>query len=192
MALTTLQAAQAARDRITEQPESVAGYTLAKILAMIPYVVKDYGLEVARDSARRNYSQTDPAIVTASIVAGVADLSTIFSTSKVYEETFELAELYVANSGTPGRVRLVRSREQLSMTRSTEGNYVMAFWSGDKMYFRSLAGGTTDLTDTLLIQANKEPAADLSDLHARLEEDFIIYLAARAAAELGRGSATAQ
>lgn len=159
---------------------------------MIQHVVKDYGLAVARDSARRNYSQTDPATTTIAIVSGVADVSTLFSTSKVYEETFELAELYVANSGTPVRVRLVRSREQLSMTRSTEGNYIMGFWSGEAMYFRSLAGGTAGLTDTLMVQANKEPAADLSDLHARLEEDFIIYLAARAAAELGRGSAVAQ
>lgn len=190
MALTTKGAAEAARDLITEQPESVVGYSVPKIMAMIPYVVKDYGLDVARDPARRNYCLTDPSTVTVAVAAGVADateLAALFTASKVYEETFELAELYVANSGVPVRVKLVRSRDQLRNTRNGEGEYVYAFWDGAGMYFRNTDGSTTSLTDTLQVQASREPAADLSNLHPRLEQDFINYLAARAAAELGRG-----
>jgi hypothetical protein len=165
-----------------------------KIMAMIPFVVKDYGLDVARDPLRRNYSLTDPATVTVSIAAGIADateLAALFTTSKVYEETFEVGELYVANAGgtppTPIRVKLLRSREQLKQTRTGEGEYVYAYWDGPSMLFRDTDGSTTSLNDTLQVNASKEPAADLSDLHPRLEQDFINYLAARAAAELGRG-----
>lgn len=190
MALTTKGAAEAARDLITEQPESVAGYSVPKIMAMIPYVVKDYGLDVARDPARRNYCLTDPVAVTVAIASGVADatgLAALFTTSKVFEQTFELSELYIANSGAPVRVKLVRSRDQLRNTRNGEGEYVYAYWDGAGMYFRNTDGSTTSLTDTLQVQASKEPAPDLSDLHDRLHQDFINYLAARAAAELGRG-----
>lgn len=190
MTLSAAQAAQSARDLITEQPESVAGYSVPKIQAMIPFVVKDYGLEVARDPARRNYSLTDPATVTVAIAAGVADatqLAALFTTSKVYEETFELGEFYIANSGSPVRVKLLRSRERLKQTRPGEGEYVYAFWDGTTMLFRNTDGSTTSLNDTLQVNASREPAGDLSDLHERLYQDFIIYLAARAAAELGRG-----
>jgi hypothetical protein len=158
-------------------------------MAMIPFVVKDYGLDVARDPGRRNYSLTDPATTTVAVAAGVADatqLAALFTTSKVYEETFELSELYVANSGTPVRVKLLRSREQLKQTRTSEGEYVYAYWDGPSMLFRNTDGSATSLTDTLQVNASREPAADLSDLHPRLEQDFINYLAARAAAELGR------
>lgn len=195
MTLTTKQAAEAARDLITEQPESVAGYSVPKIMAMIPHVVKDYGLDVARDPARRNYCVTDPAAVTVAVAAGVADatqLAALFTTSKVYEETFELSEFYVANAGAPVRVKLLRSREQLKQTRTGEGEYVYGFWDGPSMLFRNTDGSTTSLTDTLQVRASREPAPNLSDLHPRLEQDFINYLAARAAAELGRSSSGQQ
>lgn len=155
---------------------------------MIPFVVKDFSLEVARDPTRRNYARTDPATVTVAIGAGVANVSALFTDagSKVYKETFPLADLYVANGGDPLRVRLVHSRQQLKLTRTSEADFISAHWDGPSMYFRSPAGRTDDLADTLQVQASKELASDLSDLDSRLHQDFIKYLAVRAAAELGR------
>lgn len=180
MTLSVETAAQGARDRITDLPESVAGYALPTLEAMVPYVVKDYSLEIARDATRRSYLLTNPTDVTVSIVSGVADsteFAALFTTEKIYRETFELSELYVANAGTPVRVRLVRRREALDWARSTDGNYILGYWDGDTMRFRSLAGRTDDLTDTLMVQASFE--ATIALIPGRAEEDFLMWFANR-------------
>lgn len=156
---------------------------------MIPYVVKEFSLEVARDPARRLYAQTDRNVLTVPIAAGVAAVGTQFTDAggKLYRETFPLAELYLAVEGAePARIHLVRSRAQISLTRASEAEFPVGYWDGPYVHLRSPEGAVGTLAGTLGIQASFEIASDLSDLPARLEFDFITHLAARAAAELGR------
>lgn len=182
MAITKLIAAQRARQLLTERDEAL-GFSVPMLIALADEALSDLGIIVASQVSQRHSLRTNPASTTISVVAGVADLSTLVNTTQVLIDFFPTADIKGANGRS---YQWLNSLDQLRSKRKTDS--LFTFCALDGLFLRIRDQGAIDsLTETASVSASIEPMID--QVTVPLEAQFVDLIVARAKTTLVAGGA---
>lgn len=184
MAISLASAAQRIRDRLTEQSEAVAGYSLASIKALLPGLSEQFARLIVDDPNLAQHLR--PATPFANtVVAGVVDLSTNIASP----------DLLLLDKIVQGEIRLnpdtlglpfhwCTETAQLAWQRMGDSMFISCAVEGSKLYTRGIDGTLTSDLGAIAISAPFVPViaatAAASTLPQLLEGAYVDFGAQRA------------
>lgn len=186
MSLTTHKAAVMARQLITEDEESTAGYSVPRIQAIVPVALDVWLRAVVQDKGKRELLKQE---FTIDITDGEVDLSDYVDGTEAKIDLKELRRTPIysdaARHANCCGDRLnhaytwVNSMSQLANDRPLSGDAYACFLEGSRLYIKGGCDGMT-AEDAIKFSTASYPTT-VADIPAALEGDFIITLARLAA-----------